>query len=114
LGCPHASLHEVAQVAARLEGQRVAEGVTLWVCMAFATRANAERLGFARTIQDAGGYLFCDTCPTNSMLVRAKRIVTPGFKQAHYARNMIGAEVIIEHLDGCLAAALTGRWHDGQ
>lgn len=114
LGCPHASLHEVAQIASSLKGKHIAKGVTLWVCMAYATRANAERLGLAETITGAGGYLFCDTCPTNSMRLKATRIVTPGFKQAHYAKNMIGAEVIIDDLDGCLNAAVTGRWQDGQ
>ena len=82
--------------------------------MAYATRANAERLGYAKMISDAGGYLFCDTCPTNSMRLDAKRIVTAGFKQAHYARNMIKAEVIIDHTKACLDAALTGRWSHGR
>ena len=112
LGCPHASLHEIAQIADCLRGKHLAEGVTLWVCTAYATRAAAERLGYATMISDAGGYLFCDTCPTNSMRLRAKRIVTTGFKQAHYARGMIRAEVIVDHLQGCLNAALTGRWND--
>jgi len=112
LGCPHASLHEVAEIALYLKDKHVADGVTLWLCMAYATRANAERMGYARWISEAGGYLFCDTCPTNSMRVKAKRIVTAGFKQAHYARGMIGAEVIVDHVHGCLQAALTGRWTD--
>jgi len=114
LGCPHASLEEVAQIALSLKGKRLADGVKLWVCMAYATRASAERLGYARLISDAGGYLFCDTCPTNSMRVEAKRIVTAGFKQAHYARGMMGAEVIVDCVEGCLQAALTGRWSDGR
>jgi len=113
LGCPHASLYEVSLIAQRLRDRQVAEGVTLWVCMAYATRANAERLGFAKVISDAGGHLFCDSCPTNSMFVKAKRIVTLSFKQAHYARNTIGADVVVDRLEGCLNAALTGRWHDG-
>jgi predicted aconitase len=114
LGCPHASLREIAQIASRLRDGHLAEGVTLWVCTAYATRANAERLGYAEIILDAGGYLFYDSCPTNSMRVNASRIVTLSFKQAHYARSMIGAEVIVDHLEGCLNAALTGRWHDGR
>ena len=81
--------------------------------MAYATRAAAERVGFGDAIKEAGGYLFIDTCPTNSMLVQAKRIVTAGFKQAHYARGMIGAELIIDNADACIEAALTGRWTDG-
>jgi predicted aconitase len=113
LGCPHASLQEMAEIALYLKGKRLAEGVRLWVCTAYATRAHAERLGYAQMLSDAGGYLFCDTCPTNSMRVDAKRIVTAGFKQAHYARGMIGAEVIVDHVRGCLDAALTGRWSDG-
>jgi len=113
LGCPHASLQEVAEIALYLKGKRLAEGVKLWVCMAYPTRANAQRLGYAKMISDAGGYLFCDTCPTNSMRLDAKRIVTAGFKQAHYARNMIKAEVIIDDFRACLDAALTGRWSHG-
>lgn len=110
LGCPHASLQEIAEIALYLKGKHIAENVKLWVCTAYATRANAERLGYAKMISDAGGYVFCDTCPTNSMRLDAKRIVTAGFKQAHYARNMIEAEVIVDNVKSCLDAALTGRW----
>lgn len=110
LGCPHASLQEISQIALALKGKRIAQGVKLWVCTAYATRANAQRLGLAGMITEAGGTLFTDTCPTNSMRVKAKRIVTSGFKQAHYARGMIGAEVIVDTISGCLEAALTGRW----
>ena len=48
------------------------------------------------------------------MRVKAGRIVTAGFKQAHYARGMIGAEVIVDNVRGCLNAALTGKWTDAQ
>jgi predicted aconitase len=112
LGCPHASLQEIAEIALYLKGKRRADGVKLWVCTAYATRANAERLGYAKLIYDAGGYLFCDTCPTNSMRLQAQKIVTAGFKQAHYARNMIKAEVIVDSVTSCLDAAITGRWSD--
>jgi predicted aconitase len=113
LGCPHASLQEVAEIALALEGKHLAEGVRLWVNTAYAIRADARRLGYAKLITNAGGYLFCDTCPTNSMRVDASRIVTAGFKQAHYARNMIGAETIVDNVDACIDAALTGRWSHG-
>jgi len=114
LGCPHASLQEIAEIALYLKGKRLAEGVKLWVCTAYATRSNADRLGYGKIIRDAGGYVFCDTCPTNSMRVKAHRIVTAGFKQAHYARNMIGAEVVVDNVKACLDAALTGRWSRGR
>jgi predicted aconitase len=112
LGCPHASLGEVAHIARYLDGKRIADGVKLWVCMAHATQSLAERLGYAELIRSAGGYVFRDTCPTNSMRVTARRIATAGFKQAHYARGMMGAEVIVDNMDACLQAALSGSWND--
>jgi hypothetical protein len=128
LGCPHASLREIAQIAALLEGKRVADGVRLWVSTARGTQRNAVYLGYVETIESAGGRVLCDTCPTN-MRIPAQRIVTPGFKQAHYARGMtslervgtgeesgcapgLGAavETIVADTPACIRAAIEGRW----
>jgi predicted aconitase len=112
LGCPHASLFEIAQIAALLRGKRVADGVRLWVNAARGTKRSAEAMGYAATIEAAGGYILCDTCPTN-LRIPARRIVTPGFKQAHYARGMSGAEVIVADTPSCVRAAIEGRWIEG-
>jgi predicted aconitase len=136
LGCPHASLREIAQIAALLEGKRVADGVSLWVSTARGTQRNAAYLGYVATIEAAGGRVLCDTCPTN-MRIPARRIAMPGFKQAHYARGMtsverLGAgsagcapgdpaayakrepgastEVIVADTPACIRAAIEGRW----
>ncbi len=109
LGCPHASLREIAQAARRLEGRRVAGGVRLWINAARATRCAAEAMGAAQIIEAAGGRILCDTCPTN-MRIPCRRLVTDGFKQAHYARAMTGAEVIVADTESCLRAALAGRF----
>ncbi len=109
LGCPHASLKEIAEYAALLEGRRVADGVRLWVNTARGLKAYADAMGYARAIEEAGGRILCDTCPTN-MRMTARRIVTNGFKQAHYARGMVGAEVIVAETPACVRAALAGRW----
>ena len=109
LGCPHASIREIAQIAALLKGKRVADNVRLWVNAARGTKSSAEAMGYAATIEAAGGRILCDTCPTN-MRIPAKRIVTPGFKQAHYARGMVGAEVIAADTASCIQASVDGRW----
>jgi predicted aconitase len=109
LGCPHASLQEIAHIAALLRGKHVADGVRLWVNAARGTKRNAEAIGYAAEIEAAGGYILCDTCPTN-LRIPAQRIVTPGFKQAHYARGMVGAEVIVADTEMCIRAAIAGRW----
>jgi predicted aconitase len=109
LGCPHASLQEIAQIASLLEGRRVAPGVRLWVNTARGLKSYADAIGYTRIVEQAGGRILCDTCPTN-MRMPAKRIVTHGFKQAHYARGMVGAEVIVAETGPCIRAALAGRW----
>jgi len=109
LGCPHASIREIAEIASLLDGQRVAQGVRLWVDTARGTKAMADSMGYTRIIEEAGGRILCDTCPTN-MRMPARRIVTHGFKQAHYARGMVGAEVIVAETGPSVRAALAGRW----
>ncbi|MBI3680527.1 MAG: aconitase X catalytic domain-containing protein [Acidobacteria bacterium] len=109
LGCPHASIREIAGIAALLKGKRVADGVRLWIDTARITKGGADAMGYTRTIEDAGGRILCDTCPTN-MRIPARRIVTHGFKQAHYARGMVGAEVIVAATQACVRAAVAGRW----
>ena len=109
LGCPHASIREIAEIASLLKGQEVASGVQLWIDAARATKGSADAMGYTKTIEAAGGIILCDTCPTN-MRIPARRIVTHGFKQAHYARGMVGAEVIVAKTDACVRAALEGRW----
>jgi predicted aconitase len=109
LGCPHASIREIAEIASLLKNQRVADSVRLWVDTARGTKANADAMGYTKIIETAGGRILCDTCPTN-MRIAARRIVTHGFKQAHYARSMIGAEVIVASTEACIRAALAGRW----
>ncbi len=109
LGCPHASIREIAQIAGLLRGRRIAAGVRLWVDTARATRANADFMGYTAAIEEAGGKILTDTCPTD-IRIPARRIVTHGFKQAHYARGMLGAEVIVAGTESCIRAALSGRW----
>jgi len=109
LGCPHASLKELAEYATLLAGRRVAPGVRLWVDTARGLKAYADQIGYTRALEAAGGRILCDTCPTN-MRMGARRIVTNGFKQAHYARGMVGAEVIVAETPACVRAAVAGRW----
>ena len=109
LGCPHASIREIAEIAALIKGKRVAPGVRLWVDTARATKGGADAMGYTAAIEEAGGRILCDTCPTN-LRIAARRIVTHGFKQAHYARGMVGAEVIVARTEACIRAAVAGRW----
>jgi predicted aconitase len=60
IGCPHASMKEIARVAALVEGKRLKK--PLWVCTSRVMKEAARRMGFAATIEKAGGSIVADTC----------------------------------------------------
>lgn len=61
-GCPHASLNEVREIASLLEGKRIREGVTLWVCTSRAVKEMSTKLGYVDKVEAAGGTVVADTC----------------------------------------------------
>ncbi len=60
IGCPHASLEEIAEVAALVNGKKVA--CELWVCTARQTKRKADADGYTAAIEQAGGKVVADTC----------------------------------------------------
>ncbi len=109
LGCPHASIREIAEIAHLLKGKKIAKSVKLWVDTARGTKGNADAMGYTQIIEEAGGEILCDTCPTN-IRIPYKRIITHGFKQAHYSRGMLECESIIAKTELCVRSAIAGKW----
>ena len=60
IGCPHASLGEIREVAAFVKGKKLA--CQLWVCTARKTSEDAEKAGYTAAIESAGGHVVADTC----------------------------------------------------
>jgi len=60
IGCPHASLEEIHDVAEFVKGKRLA--CQLWVCTAQQTKEKADAAGYTGTIEAAGGRVVADTC----------------------------------------------------
>ena len=117
IGCPHASMEEIREVADALEGKKVHEDVTLWVTTASAMYAMAEREGYVKTIESAGGVVVQETCP---FLARS-RVIAPnkGFttlttnsaKMAFYAPGQFGLSSHFGNLDRVMKAAISGVWN---
>jgi len=61
-GCPHASLEELREIAGMLEGKKINENVELAVFTSKSNKIIAERSGFVKTIEKAGGKVVADTC----------------------------------------------------
>ena len=60
IGCPHASLKEIALVASLVDGKKLKK--PLWVCTSRVMKDAARRMGYAAIIEKAGGRIVADTC----------------------------------------------------
>lgn len=113
IGCPHISLEEIAYIASRLEGKKIAPHVELWIWTDYAVQALAKLNGYQQIIEDSGGRLFNSSCP---LIMRAqshghaKVIMVNSGKQAHNLRNQTPATIVFSTTDDCLDSALSGVW----
>jgi len=102
LGCPHASLKEIATVARKLEGKHLRR--SLWICTSRMTKDAAKRMGFVDVIEKAGGKVVADTCMVVSPIERMgfKRTGVNSGKAANYLPGFCKQEVIFNNLDELL------------
>jgi predicted aconitase len=115
LGCPHASLEQLGEIAALLDGKRLNPGTELWVMTPRALRAVADRNGYSDVIERAGGRLLTDSCPAMSRTAPSgtRVFATDSAKQAHYLPAILGIEAWFGTTAECVDAAITGKWKGG-
>jgi predicted aconitase len=115
LGCPHASVDQIRQAAALLDGKRLASGTELWIMAPRALKVMADRSGYTEVIERAGGRVLADSCPAMSRAAPTgtKVFATDSAKQAHYLPAILGIEAWFGTLEECVSAAVTGRWNGG-
>jgi predicted aconitase len=112
LGCPHASVDQVRQAAAALEGRSLSAGTELWIMAPRALKVMADRSGYTAVIERAGGRVLADSCPAMSRAAPAgtRVFATDSAKQAHYLPAILGIEAWFGTTEECVDAAVTGRW----
>ncbi len=112
LGCPHASLEQIREICALLDGRKVSPHCQLWVFTSRAERTRADEEGCTRVIRDAGGHLLTDTCSAIGQAIPpgTKVAALDSAKQVHYLPAMMGIEAWFGSTRECIEAALTGRW----
>ena len=106
IGCPHCTINEVRDIAHALEGKHVK--VDMWVCLSHQVYALAERMGYVRTITDAGATFVRDTCPIlcPTSPKGYKGVATNSGKLAHYIRGLWNMDSELVQLEDCIRAAL--------
>ncbi|MDX6420167.1 MAG: hypothetical protein QOG28_4787, partial [Trebonia sp.] len=115
LGCPHASVDQIRQAAALLDGKRLSPNTELWIMAPRALKVMADRSGYTQVIERAGGRVLADSCPAMSRAAPTgtRVFATDSAKQAHYLPAILGIEAWFGTLEECVAAAVTGRWNGG-
>jgi len=98
VGCPHASLEEIKNVAELVAGRTLKN--MLWVCTSISVKAAADRMGYTAIIKKAGGKIVCDTCMVVAPIEELdyKVIGVDSAKAANYVPNMCGMEVVYNDL----------------
>ena len=102
LGCPHASLREISELAKKLEGRSLKK--PLWICTSRATKEAAGRMGFVEATERAGGKVVADTCMVVSPIERMgfKCTAVNSGKAATYLPGFCKQAVVFNSLEKLL------------
>ena len=112
LGCPHAALEQIEEIAGLLDGKRISASCNLWIFTSRIIKVQADARGLTRTILDAGALVMTDTCSAiGQTMPKGTRVVAlDSAKQSHYLPAIMGIEAWFGTTQDCINAALTGRW----
>ncbi|MBN1921105.1 MAG: aconitase X catalytic domain-containing protein [Anaerolineae bacterium] len=106
IGCPHASLAEIAMVVGLVRGKRLR--LPLWITCARPVKEAAIAQGLAAEIEAAGGRLYADACmaiaPVRDLGFTA--VMTSSAKGAYYLRNLAGVPARFGTLEECVDMAV--------
>jgi predicted aconitase len=109
LGCPHASLQEIARLAAFAEGNQFRPAV--WITTSRHVREQAEAAGHVAAIEAAGGQVVADTCVVVAPVGdRYRTMATLSAKGGYYAPSYAGMNVRYGSWERLKEVMLTGRW----
>jgi hypothetical protein len=99
LGCPHASLREISILADKLKGKKLKK--PLWICTSRVMKEAAERMGFVKIIEEAGGSVVADTCMVVSPIEEMGYKVTgvDSGKAANYLPGFCKQEVVFADIN---------------
>ena len=108
VGCPHASIKEIAEIAKMLDGKKVVEGKTVWITTAKPTKDLAIKMGFYDKIEKAGAFLVADACCAVAPLKgKFTGLMTDSAKACYYARGKNNFKTEIRTVEECIEEAIS-------
>jgi len=105
VGCPHASIHEIANLSKLLQGKEVKK--EFWITTARPTKKIADEAGYSKIIEDAGAKFAADTCCVVAPIKgRFKGIMVDSAKACYYGRAKNKFKVKIGSIEDCIEEAI--------
>lgn len=110
IGCPHASIKEIAQIANLLNGRKISSKTEFWVATSRAAKQLSDKRGYTQIIENAGVKFACDTCMAVAPLKgRFRTVATTSAKGCYYSRhNKMLTKM--GSLEECINAGVSGKW----
>jgi predicted aconitase len=99
LGCPHASLREISQLAEKVKDKKLKKPV--WICTSRMMKEASDRMGFTEIIEKAGGNIVADTCMVVSPIEQMgyKTTGVNSGKAANYLPGFCKQNVVFANID---------------
>lgn len=112
VGCPHATLEEIREVAELLDGKKVKDGVIFLIHTNVQTKFMAKQLGYYDAIEKAGAIVTQDFCTSlgDPEDFGVKVMVTNSSRAAFYGPHNNGFDVWFANVDRCVDAAVKGYY----
>jgi predicted aconitase len=110
IGCPHASIKEIAKIADGLKDRKISANTEFWVATSRSMKQLADKRGYTEMIEKAGGKFACDTCMAVAPLKgRFRTVATTSAKGCYYSRhNKMLTKM--GSLEECIEAGVSGKW----
>jgi predicted aconitase len=106
VGCPHASINEIANLAKLLKGKKVTK--EFWITTARPTKRISDMVGYSKIIEDSGAKFAADTCCVVAPIKgRFKCLATDSAKGCFYASSKNKSKIKIMPVEKLVEEACT-------
>ncbi len=104
IGCPHASINEISNLAKLLKGKNVTK--EFWITTGRPTKRIADEAGYTQIIEKAGAKFAADTCCVVAPITgRFKGMMIDSAKACYYARARHKYKIKIGTIEECIVEA---------
>ena len=113
LGCPHYHIEEIRKTAGMLDGKKIHPATILHIWTTGPFKHMADRCGYTKTIENAGGLILTGSCPSTRGYPKGVAAAAyDSVKQRLSAAQETDAKLYYGTLPQLIASAVSGFWEE--